>query len=203
MKKTLIVSAIALASLGGALAFAQAPGGGRGGPDGGQRPPFEMSREDRMAILDGRIAGAKAMLRLTPEQEKLWGPVEASLREMSMQRLDMREQRRADRQAGQPTPDADPVKRMKDQATRMQQRSAAMGKLADASAPLYASLDEGQKRRFTMLLRQGEGAGRMGHHSEGRGHHGGHGHFERGPGGHGPGDRGQGDRGPGERGGRL
>ncbi len=173
MKKTLIVSSIVLATLGGAFAYAQAPGQGMGmgmGRQGGQaaqsHPQFEMNREDRQAMLDGRIAGAKAMLKLNAEQEKLWGPVEASLRDMGAQRMAMREQRREERKAGQDgTAKTDPVVRMKEQATRMQQHAAAMGKLADASAPLYASLDEAQKRRFSMLLRQGGGYGeRMGRH---------------------------------------
>ncbi len=164
MKKTLIVSSIVLATLGGAFASAQAPGQGMGRQDG--HPMFEMSREDRQAMLDGRIAGAKAMLKLNAEQEKLWGPVETSLREVGAQRMAMREQRREENKTGRDNASkADPVVRMKEQATRMQQHAAAMGKLADASAPLYASLDEAQKRRFSMLLRQGGGPGdRMGHH---------------------------------------
>ncbi len=66
----------------------------------------------------------------------------------------------------------------------MTQRGAALKKLADASAPLYASLDEGQKHRFVMLARIGGGEGRFGHRGGMRGgwmHRGGQGGgFDRG-----------------------
>jgi len=51
----------------------------------------------------------------------------------------------------------------------MQERGAALDKLATAAKPLYASLDDGQKHRMTVLARLD---GRFG---EGRGHHGHHG----------------------------
>jgi hypothetical protein len=35
----------------------------------------------------------------------------------------------------------------------MNERAANLRKLADAAQPLYQSLDEGQKRRLTVLLR--------------------------------------------------
>ena len=37
----------------------------------------------------------------------------------------------------------------------MTARAASLKKLADAAEPLYKSLDDGQKRRFGMLLRMG------------------------------------------------
>ena len=41
----------------------------------------------------------------------------------------------------------------------MTARAASLKKLADAAEPLYKSLDDGQKRRFAMLLRGGRGEG--------------------------------------------
>ena len=35
------------------------------------------------ALLDARLAGMKAGLKLTPDQEKLWGPFEAAVRDAS------------------------------------------------------------------------------------------------------------------------
>ena len=43
-----------------------------------------------------------------------------------------------------------------------------MRKLADAAAPLYAALDEGQKRRLPLLVRMGS-QGMMGQGMMGRG----------------------------------
>ena len=40
-----------------------------------------MSPEDRAAIFDARIAGLKAGLKLTPDQDKLWPNVETALRD--------------------------------------------------------------------------------------------------------------------------
>ena len=47
------------------------------------KPAFEknMPSDETLARLeDGRIAFAKAALKLTPDQEKLWAPVEAKIR---------------------------------------------------------------------------------------------------------------------------
>lgn len=58
--------------------------------------------------------------------------------------------------------------RLRDRADRMAETAASLKKIADAADPLYKSLDDGQKRRLTMLTRMG------GHHGwRGRG-------FERG-----------------------
>ena len=48
-------------------------------------PPPEMHRmqqwaADHEALLDAKLAGLKAGLKLTPDQEKLWGPFEAAVR---------------------------------------------------------------------------------------------------------------------------
>ena len=36
---------------------------------------------DHKALLDAKLGGLKAGLRLNPDQEKLWGPFEAAVRE--------------------------------------------------------------------------------------------------------------------------
>ena len=46
-------------------------------------------------------------------------------------------------------------------ADHMSQGADAMRKLADAASPLYATLDEAQKRRLQVLVRMG-GRGMMG-----------------------------------------
>ena len=55
-----------------------------------------------------------------------------------------------------PTPDA--IARLRQGADAMTTRAAGLKKLADAAEPLYKSLDDGQKRRFGMLLRMGGAA---------------------------------------------
>ncbi|WP_204319920.1 Spy/CpxP family protein refolding chaperone, partial [Klebsiella pneumoniae] len=76
------------------------------------------------------------------DQEKLWPPVEAAIRDMARLR---REQREARRERGRIVDDAPGALRaMADAATA---RGEALRKLADASQPLYATLDADQKRR--------------------------------------------------------
>jgi hypothetical protein len=63
----------------------------------------------------------------------------------------------------------------------MSERGAALKQIADAAAPLYQSLDEGQKHRFTVLARlDGPRFGHGQHWRQHRGmrgmmHHGNHG----------------------------
>jgi hypothetical protein len=50
-------------------------------------------------------------------------------------------------------PGSDPVERLRQRATALSDTGAALKKLADATDPLYKSLDENQKRRFAVLNR--------------------------------------------------
>jgi hypothetical protein len=49
--------------------------------------------------------------------------------------------------------DSDPVVRLQRLADAFSLRGAALKRLADTLAPLYQSLDDGQKRHFTILAR--------------------------------------------------
>jgi hypothetical protein len=49
----------------------------------------------------------------------------------------------------------DPAERMQQRAMAMAETSSALKKLADATGPLYTSLDDNQKRRFGILSRLG------------------------------------------------
>ncbi len=53
-----------------------------------------MTRADFNSLTDARIAAIQAGLKLTPEQQKLWAPVEQALRANSADRADRMEQRR-------------------------------------------------------------------------------------------------------------
>ena len=185
MKKILLAGTAALVLAGSTAVYAQ------------HRPWFHdhmrMSAEDRAAFADARIAAVRAGLKLTPDQEKLWPPVETAVKEFAKLRIDranarmnaMRDDSR-DRQR----PD-DPVARLRERADTMATTAAAMKKIADAADPLYKTLDDGQKRRLAILTHM---QGRFGR--EGWRHRG----FERDDGGDRGGDRDRGydrDRGPG------
>jgi hypothetical protein len=119
-----------------------------------------MSSEDRAAFTDARIAAVKAGLKLTPDQEKLWPPVETAVRDFAKLRIDRANARmnaqRDDSQDAQKQ-DAqkadDPVTRLRDRADTMAATAAAMKRIADAADPLYKALDDSQKRRLAILTR--------------------------------------------------
>src|SRR5208283_1540865 len=48
--------------------------------------PWRLSDEDRAALVDARIAGLKAGLKLTPAQEKNWPALEAAIRDRAKAR---------------------------------------------------------------------------------------------------------------------
>jgi hypothetical protein len=120
-----------------------------------------ISPEDRAAFTDARIAAVHAGLKLTPDQEKLWPPVEAAVRDFAKLRTD-----RANARINGPgpnSPDAarpdDPVARLRERADNMATSGAALKRIADAADPLYKTLDDGQKRRLAILTRMEDGFG--------------------------------------------
>src|SRR5262245_31931197 len=158
MMKTIVAGTVALTIAGAGLAFAQ------------QTPPRDAPRwrpsaEDVQALTDARIAGLKAGLKLSAEQEKHWPAVEAAIRDLAKERADRRKEF-ADRMAARrdaatsgnaAAPDA--IGRLRRGADAMNAMSTSLKKLADAAEPLYNSLDDGQKRRFSLLLRMGRASG--------------------------------------------
>jgi zinc resistance-associated protein len=167
MKKTIAAGAIVLTLAGAGFALAQQTTQpttqareGRG---------FQRSAEDVAALTDARVAGLKAGLKLTAEQEKNWPAVETAIRDLAKARGDRMTERAARREARRSGGNAQPagpdaISRLRQGADAMTARAAGLKKLADASEPLYKSLDDGQKRRFGMLLRMGGRQGGVGHH---------------------------------------
>ena len=131
---------------------------------------MRASPEDRAAFADARIAAVHAGLKLNADQEKLWPPVEAAVREFAKLRIDRANARmNAPRDGDVPRPD--PVTGLRERADNMAASAAAMKKIADAADPLYKTLDDGQKRRLAVLTRTGHRFGDRGWR---------HRHFERG-----------------------
>jgi hypothetical protein len=181
MLKVMLAGATALAIAGSTLVYAQQR---PSAPDAaaqdqrGQHSRWQWSAEDAQAFSDARIAGLKAGLRLTNEQEKSWPAVEAAMRELAKDRIARMEERRKEREArGDQPRERDMVAALRQRADMMGKRAAGLARLADAAEPLYKSLDDGQKRRLAMLTRGMRPGG--GHHW--RGHDRGEGpHGERG-----------------------
>jgi uncharacterized protein YecE (DUF72 family) len=159
MKKILLAGITALAIAGTTVVYAQ------------HRPWFRehmrLSPEDRAALTDARIAAVHAGLKLTPDQEKLWPPLEAAVRDFAKLRIDRANARM---NAAQNDKDSqkqdDPVARLRERADNMAASATAMKKIADAADPLYKTLDDGQKRRLKLLthMERRFGGGSWRHH---------------------------------------
>lgn len=146
MKKLVLAGLAALTVAGSTAVYAH------------QRPwghhHTRINPEDRAAFADARIAAVKAGLRLTPDQEKLWPPVELAVRDFVKLRIDRANARMQARQNGEAAAaKPDPMVRLSERADRMAATASALKKIADAADPLYKTLDEGQKRRLTVLTR--------------------------------------------------
>ena len=117
---------------------------------------MRLSPEDRAALVDARIAAVHAGLILTPDQDKLWPPVESAVRDFVKLRVDrMTARMKAREQAQDQQAPEDPVARLRQRAESMAASAAALKKIADAADPLYKTLDDNQKRRLVLLTERG------------------------------------------------
>lgn len=147
--KNAIIAATAAALIAGSAATYAA--NTQGGPDGPGR--WHPSAEDRAILTDARIAALKTGLKLNAEQEKLWPQVASTLEEVSKNRQARQETAREARQANKGKM-PDPIVRMRSTADRMDAAADDLRKIADASEPLYKTLDESQKERLQLMIRQ-------------------------------------------------
>jgi hypothetical protein len=167
-----LITVLVLSS--GALSAKADPMDQRSGPMGMER--MQHWATDHQALLDAKLAGLKAGLKVTPDQEKLWGPFEAAVRDAAEMRM---EHMRAmmDRMRGTMGEGAErrsPVDRIEMMAAHMSEAASALTKIADSAKPFYASLDDSQKRIFgwlgreLLMMGQGHpGMGMMGHEGMG------------------------------------
>ena len=166
MKKTLLAGVAVLAIAGSTAVYAQHHGFDGPGP---HYQHMRMNPEDRAAFMDSRIAAVKAGLKLTPDQDKLWPPLEAAVRDFAKLRVDRanaRMEARKDKRdaTSDDRAERNPVERLRERAVRMGETSAALKTIAETADPLYKTLDDGQKRRLAVLTRM---EGRFGGEREG------------------------------------
>jgi LTXXQ motif family protein len=135
----------------------------------------QQMQEERAAMLDAHLAGFKAGLKLTADQDKLWAPFESAIRDAAKERgeamMKMREMM-DQRDGARPSP----IDHMLTMSDRMAKMSSELKIVADAGKPLYDSLNDMQKRNFGPLLhdlipRHGHGGhmGWRGHGGDGEG----------------------------------
>jgi hypothetical protein len=156
MKKSILAGTTALILAGSAAtyAIAQQP---PAPPKRGMEDQWRPSPADRAAFAGAHVAALHAGLALTPEQEKLWPPVESVLKDLAQKREARMEERRMEREKDRadekPRPDA--MMRLRKGAEFMTETGADLKRLADAAQPLYDKLDDSQKDRLQSMVRHG------------------------------------------------
>lgn len=151
--------------------------------DDGDQAAVEKSEKKRgpspeftSRMEDGRIAMALGALKLTPEQQTLWAPVEEKIRanyaehrkmrdEWRDKRKDRREARKERTERTLPERIERRSERMAERAAKMSERAAKAKQFAEVVKPFYESLTDEQKEVADHVLRRFSG---------GKGHHGGH-----------------------------
>jgi hypothetical protein len=100
----------------------------------------------KAVIQDARLLGMKAALKLTPDQQKYWGPFETAVRDGFTQRNEIMGSIR------QAIAKDNPVQLLDTLSNDASRGAAQMKRVADAAKPLYESLDPSQKQTFGPLL---------------------------------------------------
>ena len=137
------------------------------------RGSWRLTPETRSRLEEGKLAMAKAALQLNADQEKLWAPVEAQLRDTFKAREakraewdKKREERKAGNADGGERQRPDLAQRFEKMSQRLSDRADRMKAFSGAFSPFYASLLNVQKDVLRPLMHElSPGFGRGGHGS--------------------------------------
>jgi Rad3-related DNA helicase len=138
----LLIPVVLIAAIPAGVALAQAPTMSHRA-----RPSADMIAR----LQDGRLAMAKAALRLSDAQSKLWAPVEEQVRAAIADRAKAHAEREQARQQGVQTKDL--AERLEQRSQAMTQRAERMKAFTAAFKALYASLTDEQKPLAGLVLR--------------------------------------------------
>ena len=105
----------------------------------------EYTAADLRAVLNARIAALKAVLELTPEQEKFWPAVESAIRTSARNASERFKQRSAIKPV-------DFLQVLDMVAAGEEARARDIRSFIAAAKPLVASLNDEQKRRMPAFL---------------------------------------------------
>ncbi len=97
------------------------------------------------AALDAQLKSMKTSLRLTADQEKDWASFETAVKDGAKARLLALQKEQGN--------NLSPMDRLTAKAERLAQSKRSLQKIVEAAKPLYASLNEAQKRTFITLGR--------------------------------------------------
>ena len=119
--------------------------------------PERLTKADRNTLTDMRVDLVKAALQLTPEQEKLWPPVESAIRANAenrsarIARIQETVGRRADEGRADAIRNRDPIAFLQRRSEALAQRSQNLDRLAEAWQPLYNTMSQEQRQRMAAL----------------------------------------------------
>jgi hypothetical protein len=142
MSKILLAGLAALFITVPSVSYAQAPTG---------QVREVITEAASKALTDRRVEVVKFGLALTPDQAKLWPPVEEAIRARTTARHQRLAKLAALRNGQRDRSEFNPVDLIRERSEVLAQRSAGLKGLADAWQPLYASLDNNQKLRLRFL----------------------------------------------------
>jgi hypothetical protein len=97
------------------------------------------------AAIEAQLKGMKTSLRLSADQERLWGPFESAVKDGQNTRLLDLQKEQSD--------NLSPMDRLTAKADRLTRSRANLEKIVEAAKPLYASLGDEQKHEFITLGR--------------------------------------------------
>jgi hypothetical protein len=156
MVKIVAAGVTALLLAGSQLAYAQV------------REVERVTAADVDTLTEARAHIVKSALQLTPDQEKLWSPVEDAMRARAKDRKARIEniEKEAEGLRGhnlsEVLSDRNPADFLNRRAEALSQRAANLKKLADAWQPLYQTLSPEQKKKLAhvemVVLREVKGA---------------------------------------------
>jgi hypothetical protein len=143
MKYTLpgTLAAVAAAAALSANGFATAAAA----QDDKQPTHAELVQRWAEAAIEAQLKGMKTSLRLSADQEKLWGPFESAVKDGQNARLLALQKEQSD--------NLSPMERLTAKADRLAESRANLEKIVEAAKPLYESLGDEQKHKFITLGR--------------------------------------------------
>jgi len=150
MLKIVAAAATAFFVTASPLAYAQTPSPAAASPE-------RLNAADWSKLTDLRIDLIKGALQLTPEQQKLWPPIENAIRSRAEDRKGRIAKvaetmgKRADESSADIMANRDPIAFLQRRAEALAQRSVDLNKLAEAWQPLYKTLSPEQRQRMAAL----------------------------------------------------
>jgi len=151
MLKTVVIGTTALFLTASSIANAQSS------QTSSPATPERLNATELNTLTDMRVDLVKAALQLTPEQEKLWPPVESAIRANAEDRrariakIQETVGKRADESRIEVMRNRDPIAFLQRRSQALAQRSDDLDRLAEAWEPLYNTLSQQQRQRMAAL----------------------------------------------------